>query len=89
MRIGLRKYPLKPADPYSFRRRAGEVIQLVSDIEVDVLSMVTGPAGKTVKAVYTGLKGVGCGLGEGLASGDVKNKNTERYGIRSERRRQG
>jgi hypothetical protein len=51
--------------------KAGEITQTVADTGVDILSNLTGPAGKTIKTVYTGLKGVAGGLGEGLANGNM------------------
>lgn len=48
--------------------KAAETTQVVSDIGVDVLSNLTGPAGKTIKTLYTGIKGVAGGVGEGLAN---------------------
>lgn len=51
--------------------KAGEITQTAADTGVDILSNLTGPAGKTVKTIYTGLKGVAGGLGEGLANGNM------------------
>lgn len=51
--------------------KAGEITQTVADTGVDILSNLTGPAGKTVKTLYTGLKGVAGGFGEGLAKGNM------------------
>jgi hypothetical protein len=51
--------------------KAGEITQTAADTGVDILSNLTGPAGKTIKTAYTGLKGLAGGLGEGLANGNM------------------
>lgn len=51
--------------------KAGELTQVVADTGVDILSNLTGPAGKTIKTIYTGTKGLAGGFGEGLANGDM------------------
>jgi len=51
--------------------KAGELTQTAADTGVDILSNLTGPAGKTIKTAYTGLKGVAGGFGEGLANGNM------------------
>lgn len=60
--------------------KAAETTQVVSDVSIDVLSNVTGPYGKTIKTCYTGLKGLGGGLGEGMANGDM-SKNIVKGGL--------
>ncbi|MFZ5944730.1 MAG: hypothetical protein ACOYVD_11505 [Bacillota bacterium] len=47
--------------------KTAEVIQSAADIGVDALEKVTGPAGKTIKKVYVGAKGVAGGVGEAWA----------------------
>jgi hypothetical protein len=44
----------------------------VVDRGIDLLGGMTGPKGKGIKAGYLFLKGVGSGLGESIASGDVQ-----------------
>jgi phosphopantetheine adenylyltransferase len=56
---------------WNFMTKAAETTQVVADVSIDVLSKVTGPAGQSVKLCYLGLKGVGSGVGEGLAGGDM------------------
>lgn len=51
--------------------KAGELTQTAADTGVDILSNLTGPAGKTIKTAYTGLKGLAGGFGEGLANGNM------------------
>lgn len=51
--------------------KGAEATQVVADTGVDILSNVTGPAGKTIKGIYQVGKGVGGGFGEGLANGDM------------------
>lgn len=51
--------------------KAGELTQTAADTGVDILSNLTGPAGKTIKTLYTGIKGVAGGFGEGLAKGNM------------------
>lgn len=52
--------------------KIAEGTQVIADVGVDVLSNLTGPAGKSIKEAYTGFKGVAGGLGEGMASWDGK-----------------
>jgi hypothetical protein len=56
---------------WGFMTKTAEITQVGADIGVDILSKVTGPAGQTIKTVYTGAKGVAGGVGEGLANGDM------------------
>lgn len=62
---------MKKAGFWNVMTKAGEVTQVVADTGVDILSNLTGPAGKTIKTLYTGIKGVAGGVGEGLANGDM------------------
>lgn len=70
----------KRASFWNVMTKAAEATQVAADVGVDVLSNVTGPYGKTVKTCYTGLKGLGGGIGEGLANGDM-SKNIVKGGL--------
>lgn len=55
------------ADTADRYKKAAEATQVAADVGVDVLEKVTGPAGKSVKRAYVGLKGVAGGFGEAVA----------------------
>lgn len=61
---------MKSASRWDRATKIAEGIQVGADIAIDTLANVTGPAGKTVKTAYLGLKGVAGGVGEGMASGN-------------------
>lgn len=53
--------------------KVAEVVQMGADIGVDVLAEMTGPAGKTIKYIYTGAKGyAGAATEDYVNSGDDK-----------------
>lgn len=62
---------MKKASFWNAMTKAGEITQVAADTGVDILSTLTGPAGKTIKTLYTGIKGVAGGVGEGMANGDM------------------
>lgn len=61
----------KTARNWDLATKAAEGVQWGADTAIEGLSHVTGPAGKTIKTIYGGAKGVASGMGEGMA--DPKN----------------
>ena len=61
----------KSARNWDMATKAAEGVQWGADVAVEGLSHVTGPAGKTIKTIYGGAKGIGEGVGEGMS--DPKN----------------
>lgn len=61
----------KSARNWDMATKAAEGAQWGADVAIEGLSHVTGPAGKTIKTIYGGAKGVASGMGEGMA--DPKN----------------
>ena len=61
----------RSAARWDMATKAAEGVQFGADLAVDALANVTGPAGKTIRKVYMGAKGVAGGIGEGMASGDL------------------
>lgn len=78
--------------------KTAEMVQTAADVGVDALEKITGPAGKTIKKVYVGGKGLAGGVGEAWAdpenasshiakgvikgAGDVAKEFTENQNIK-------
>jgi len=89
---------LKYANTADKYLKTAEVVQTAADVGVDALEKITGPAGKTIKKVYVGGKGLAGGLGEAWAdpenasshiakgiikgAGDVAKEFTENQNIK-------
>lgn len=57
----------KTSRNWDLATKAAEGAQWGADVAIEGLSHVTGPAGKTIKTIYGGAKGVASGMGEGMA----------------------
>lgn len=62
---------------WNFMTRAAETTQVAADIGVDILSNLTGPIGKEIKIGYSGLKGLGSGIGNAMTKDNLEDAASE------------
>lgn len=62
---------------WNFMTKAAETTQVAADVGVDILSMLTGPVGKEIKIGYSGLKGLGSGIGNAMTKDNLEDAAKE------------